>query len=1105
MFTTTMQFSSLSLHRVEGLEVLIQRFFDIMVEFKRKPYDLLDFSKNAFDRDYLEYTVNIAELEQQSTVWLMNLSLLNTVQALSLLKQFEDILTRDSLKADLDSKYTVIFHNYGLDLEAVQRLYERQKSQPPMLRNAPPVTGNILWAKQLLRRIEEPMKRFKVPHPTLTTRRLYNKVARALVEFETLWHNAWARSIEAARSGLQATLIIRHPTTGRLFVNFDREILQLIRETKLLQRSNVDIPDNARMVLVQEDKFKSYFNQLSFALREYERVVDLVNPAVRPLLTPHLNDLDAKIMPGMVLLTWQSMNIDSYLQRIHAGLSRFEELVRRVNDILENRVEQNLKSISKALLVELPSDESFTLEQFVTVQEKTTKGKTAMLDLKNEEVERALRDVMHLISAYPLETEETIPRHAMFELWTMYSNKAYMSILRCTKQSFFALKKRLAARGGIAGLLYVEKPFFNVDIELSLPLVTMNPSLDEIQGAINRCALNILRCSKSIYQWAPTPVPVPRTDRETFHRLIAGDYQIVAVCLMLTGAVEGTKKQVHDYLLTFMNYDFLWKEDRQNTYKWFAQTKPTIEDFERELQKYVEVEQRIASIQELNTIGCLALKTAPLKASLRTEADMWKQLYSDNLLAEAQVGLKGLTDYMVDVDQRLEGECPDLDTVREMMTVLSEVRGKETDMELDIQPIQRKYNLLLKYSRQVIHLPNPRIPCHLALSQSIWANQSRDAADKLNQQQHELKNRLQNDVRAFTAKVKAFRTDFEANGPMEDGITSDEAAKRLEKYKKVLILPRQRARGKPTFCERLFGLKVTLHPELEVTRKELELLDQLYSLYVAVTRRMKELEVLSWSESAANVEHMKKQIAGYSATLRKLPKQLRSWDAFKEVPPSLHSTYPPPHLSINPPQTLLNPPVQATAGSKVDLSASDLTLGQVLEMGLHRIRDEVEEICGGAVKEVQVETKLEGLQEEWADIRFEFQSFKNKGPVILKELALIVEKLEESHTVLGAMASNAASVPFRDQVQSWIQKLSSVSEVVEQWTVVQSLWIYMEAVFLSGDMAKQLPQDAKRFAGVDKSYMRLTARAFETPNVILICHGSVPNHPRWFRCHGVEV
>lgn len=77
--------------------------------------------------------------------------------------------------------------------------------------------------------------------------------------------------------------------------------------------------------------------QLAFALKEYDRVVDLVTPVVRDLFVLHLKDLDSKIEPGMVLLTWQSMNIDSYLQRIHAGLSKFEELVRKVNDILENR------------------------------------------------------------------------------------------------------------------------------------------------------------------------------------------------------------------------------------------------------------------------------------------------------------------------------------------------------------------------------------------------------------------------------------------------------------------------------------------------------------------------------------------------------------------------------------------------------------------------------------------------------------------------------------------------------------------------------------------------------------------------------------------------
>lgn len=636
MFTTIQQFSALALHNVEGMEILIHRFFDIMIEFKRKPYDLLDFTKSAFDRDYLEYTVHIEELEKQVQTFI-NLSfenILSTEQALALLKQFETVLVRDSLKSDLDSKYTVIFHNYGLDLEAVQRLYERQKAAPPLLRNAPPVTGNILWAKQLLRRIEEPMRRFKT-HSSLMSNskeakkivRTYNKVARALVEFETLWHSAWTKSIEAARSGLQATLLIRHPVTDHLFVNFDREILQLIRETKCLQRVQCEVPDHARMVLVHEDKYKSYYNQLFFALSEYERVVGMVIPLVKALLEPHLKDLEHTIHPGRVLLTWQSMNIDQYLHRMHTGLSKFEDLMKKVNDILDHRIEGNLRTISKTFLVELPSNESFTLEQFVTLQEKTTKMKTSLIESKNEEIENAVADVIDAISTYPLEIAESVSKDAIEAFWEHYSRLVYVSVMRCTKESFFALKKRLASKAS-GGFLYMERPFFDVDIELSLPLVTMNPSLDEIQAAINRCALNILRCSKHIMQWPHKPPEegVTRSSRTTFHTVIAQDYKIVAVCLMLTGAVEGIKKQVHDYLHTFMRYDFLWKEDKQMMYDSFVKTPKTIDDFEAEIQRYVEIENVIGQIAPVHNIGSLSLETGPLKQSLRYEASQWKRV-----------------------------------------------------------------------------------------------------------------------------------------------------------------------------------------------------------------------------------------------------------------------------------------------------------------------------------------------------------------------------------------------------------------------------------------------------------------------------------------------
>ncbi len=47
-----------------------------------------------------------------------------------------------------------------------------------------------------------------------------------------MWYEAWCKAVEAARDGLTATLIIKHPKSGRLYVNFDPEILQLIRQAE---------------------------------------------------------------------------------------------------------------------------------------------------------------------------------------------------------------------------------------------------------------------------------------------------------------------------------------------------------------------------------------------------------------------------------------------------------------------------------------------------------------------------------------------------------------------------------------------------------------------------------------------------------------------------------------------------------------------------------------------------------------------------------------------------------------------------------------------------------------------------------------------------------
>ena len=79
-----------------------------------------------------------------------------------------------------------------------------------------------------------------------------------------------------------------------------------------------------------------------------------IKPIIKDLLKPHIEDLEMKLQPGLITLTWTSMNIEGYLANIHKGLSRLEQLILQVNDIIENRIENNLKKVSKVLLVDLP-------------------------------------------------------------------------------------------------------------------------------------------------------------------------------------------------------------------------------------------------------------------------------------------------------------------------------------------------------------------------------------------------------------------------------------------------------------------------------------------------------------------------------------------------------------------------------------------------------------------------------------------------------------------------------------------------------------------------------------------------------------------------------
>lgn len=64
--------------------------------------------------------------------------------------------------------------------------------------------------------------------------------------------------------------------------------------------------------------------------------------------------------------------------------------------------------------------------------------------------------------------------------------------------------------------------------------------------------------------------------------------------------------------------------------------------------------------------------------------------------------------------------------------------------------------------------------------------------------------------------------------------------------------------------------------------------------------------------------------------------------------------------------------------------------------------------------------------------------------------------------------------PFLGLVQTWERRLALVSEIIDEWIATQRKWMYLEGIFIGGDMRTQLPDEAAKFDVIDTHFKNVS-------------------------------
>lgn len=1134
----------------DEIDKLIIEVKDLSKLFSEYSYDFYDkTTKENWNNRFNTFKNKSKDIQLKATTLIESTYtvLRSSVSGFQFLQQFKNMDILEEISSKLKGRYSNVLIRYRNELRDNITIFTAGEEKCIVTKNKPPIAGSISWARYIYQRVKSPILKFLTKREVFEDENLLEEVISEYVEFAERLNafqlkkfESWVKKVdEEAPNFLKNNILAVSETTGEYYVNFRNDFRVLINEAKYLDRMvpNVDkkkksmLPNEVDIyikaakankkilnIALQEKEYYRNVDKLNKMLREYYSTINSLKDVEKFLLKEQLAKLEEKFVPGTQSYNFNSLGINDFIKTCMDEIKRFRDTKNKVEEKTRN-IEDIVRTIENANILS-----GFDFEYSMRYGDKEELSLQAFVDYFDDELKKSIKS---LADKYKTIGETMLPQIAMavFEkndqklpqmqrYYYYWERRVYNALVKMIVRALLGLKatyeqKSSGGKGSTRQII----PLFKVSTEVSNQKVVTNPSQIEIRVALDKLEENLIEAAKSFPRWKDgtcicVQEKAEKSEEDGFVHTFVSEIESNNIIKNIIIDIGQIKKTAYGRMKI---YNGQWESDREigekrkDTFKhsiWNQKDRNYIDkrleknqstlEIELALEKYFELLVHYQNEPDEMDAEFIRIDFRKVK---RTFISLVRErfLKVGNILnASANKEVELLQNEILIYQEQIQKDEDSFAKLKQCLEVLSKIRDETMRMEFKILDVVEKFRILQKFQQYGVVYSQDKYQVALDL-QRMW---------------NRLLGRVKLKDKSLKTKKKTFSTttmeaatglqkdienmyaEYTNTGPSSINTDLDDGLTKMDEYR-VKVQKLDARKLELAKNQKLFGIPISNFPKLIEVDNNIKLLSELYDFYNTFKIKYEEWAKKPWEKiEYKELDEGKKE---FTKSIRRLREKFVKHPVFEKIEtkiedfkkclPLINNLKGQSFFKIEHWSRLL----EAIRYPLDGIDFSSITLEQVFAMNLQEHPDEVAEIVLAAKTEHNHRRDLAKVIDYWKSVELRVVDFKKSFTIKVEEE--IKENLDQDMNVLQGIEGNKLAGPhLKNEVNSWMRRLSNIQETLDTWIKVQTKWLYLEGIYIGNDdIRMQLQKETSMFEKYDQDFSKINIAASKNKSIYTNC------------------